>query len=132
MRLTLALSLALAAATLRAGPLDELLPRPKEAEARAGQWVFDAAQVRGLTGGSNDDLDATVGGGSSPLVHLVRRAMRARDHELIGHAEGLELGGAALHNGKVGLGPHDDAYKRRLLCVLGHGSSLESTYIRPV
>ncbi len=46
MRLTLALSLALAAATLHAGPLDELLPRPKEAEARAGQWVFDAAQVR--------------------------------------------------------------------------------------
>ena len=46
MRLTLALSLALAAATLHAGPLEELLPRPKEAEARAGQWVFDAAQVR--------------------------------------------------------------------------------------
>lgn len=46
MRLTLALSLALAAATLHAGPLDELLPRPKEAEARAGQWLFDAAQVR--------------------------------------------------------------------------------------
>ena len=46
MRLTLALSLALAAATLRAEPLEELLPRPKEAEARAGQWVFDAAQVR--------------------------------------------------------------------------------------
>lgn len=46
MRLTLALSLALAAATLHAGPLEKLLPRPKEAEARAGQWVFDAAQVR--------------------------------------------------------------------------------------
>lgn len=46
MRLTLALSLALAAATLHAGPLEKLLPRPKEAEARTGQWVFDAAQVR--------------------------------------------------------------------------------------
>lgn len=44
--LPLAVWAALAAAVAGAGPLEELLPRPKEAEPRAGEWAYDAAQVR--------------------------------------------------------------------------------------
>ena len=46
MRLGLALLSVLAAALVWGGPLEELLPRPKEAEAREGRWVFAEAAVR--------------------------------------------------------------------------------------
>ena len=49
-------------------------------------------------------------------MDLRRRAVRARDHELVGHAQCLELGGATFHNAQIGLGTHDDPDNRLLIC----------------
>ena len=49
-------------------------------------------------------------------MDLRRRAVCARNDELIGHTQRLELGGAAFHNAQVGLGTHDDPDNRLLIC----------------
>ena len=71
--------------------------------------------MRGLAGCGDDDLEAAVRGGRGPLVDLVGRAMGARDDELVGNAELVELTHACLHGGHVRLGTHDDA-NERLIC----------------
>ena len=49
-------------------------------------------------------------------MDLRRRAVCARNDELIGHTKRLELGGAAFHNAQIGLGTHDDPDNRLLIC----------------
>ena len=79
--------------------------------------------MRGLAGGGDNHLDAAVGRGLRPFVNFVRRAVRAGDDQLVGNAQALQLSGAALHNGQIGLRAHDDSNKRGLLGILGHGAS---------
>ena len=81
-----------------------------------GKRSHDTAQVSSLAGGGDNHLDAAVGSSRGPLVDLRRRAVRARDHELIGHTQRLELGGATFHNAQIGLGAHDDPDNRLLIC----------------